>query len=301
MMTDRVGLSGIVAHACHGVLPHEKVEPQRFIADIVLDIDVRSAGERDDLDLTVSYAQIAQDAYAILTGECVDLIETLAHRIAQAALQPAAVEAVEVTIHKPQAPAGVPFVDEVTGGPYVSIRRVRDREVVIAIGSNMGDRLGTLEAAVRQLAQVEGLQVVTCSPLLETAAVGGPVQPDYLNAVVVARSRLAPQTLLDQLHRIEHNHGRVREVRWGARTLDLDLIQMGDPGNGTDVRSDTADLTLPHPRAHERAFVLVPWSRIDATATLRTDQGVSNILELVEALPVDAMDGVRPGPGWAPL
>lgn len=300
-MTDRIGLRGIVAHACHGVLPHEKIEPQRFVADIVLDIDIRAAGERDDLDATVSYAQVAQDAYAILTGECVDLIETLAHRIAQAALQPPAVEAVEVTIHKPQAPAGVPFVDEVTGGPYVSIRRVRDREVVIALGSNMGDRVGTLNAAVRQLAQVDGLQIVSFSPLLETASVGGPVQPDYLNAVVVARSRLAPQTLLDELHRIEFNHGRVREVHWGARTLDLDLIQVGDPGDETDVRSDAVELTLPHPRAHERAFVLVPWNRADATATLRTSHGVRDVSELVEALPADAMDGVRPGPEWAPL
>lgn len=300
-MTDRVGLRGIVAHACHGVLPHEKVEPQRFVADIVLEIDIRSAGERDELDATVSYAQIAQDAYAILTGECVDLIETLAHRIAQAAMQPSAVEAVEVTIHKPQAPAGVPFVDEVTGGPYVSIRRVRDREAVIALGSNIGDRVGTLEAAVRQLAQIEGLQIVTFSPLMQTAAVGGPVQPDYLNAVVVARTRLAPHTLLRELHRIEHHHGRVREVRWGARTLDLDLIQLGDPGDDTDMGSAAAQLTLPHPRAHERAFVLVPWSRVDATATLRTAHGVREVAELIEALPADAMNGVRPGPGWAPL
>ncbi|XAS76417.1 2-amino-4-hydroxy-6-hydroxymethyldihydropteridine diphosphokinase [Dermatophilaceae bacterium Sec6.4] len=299
-MTDRIGLSGIVATACHGVLPHEKREPQRFIADIVLEFDVRAAGESDDLDATVSYADIAQGAYAILTGDSVDLIETLAQRIAEIAMAPDAVEAVDVTIRKPQAPAGVPFVDEVLGGPYVSVRRVRDREVVIALGSNMGDRVGTLSSAVRQLAQLDGLQIVSCSPLLETAAVGGPTQPDYLNAVVVARSKLAPRTLLHELHRIEHHHGRVRAVRWDARTLDLDLIQVGDPAEQNDLTSATPDLILPHPRAQERAFVLMPWSRADPTAMLSTADGVVGVRALIEKLPPEAMNGVRPGPDWAP-
>ncbi len=300
-MSDRIALRGIFANTCHGVLEHEKVEPQRFIADIELDLDLSLAGASDQLERTVSYADIAQNAYSILTGECVDLIETLAERIAAMALAPVAIEAVTVTITKPQAPAGVPFLDPVTGGPSVTVRRVRDREVVIALGANMGDRVGTLSAAVRALAATEGLEVVACSPLLETVAVGGPEQPDYLNAVVVARSRLAPRTVLAQLHRIERNHGRVREVRWGARTLDLDLIQVGDPAQGDDLRTDAPDLTLPHPRAHERAFVLVPWSRVDGTAVLRAPHGVTDLPDLIEGLAAGAMDGVRPGPAWNPL
>ena len=300
-MTDRIGLTGIVARACHGVLEHEKHAPQRFVADIVLECDLRRAGTADELGSTVSYADIAQGAYAVLTGESVDLIETLAERIAAVALAPVAVEAVEVTIRKPQAPAGVPFLDEVAGGPFVTVRRVRDREVVIALGANMGDRAGTMAAAVRALTAVDGLEVVACSPLLETGAVGGPDQPDYLNAVVVARSRLAPWTLLDELHRIERNHGRVREVRWGARTLDLDLIQVGDCADDSDLEIDTTELTLPHPRAHERAFVLVPWSRVDGTAQLRTAAGSEDVRDLIAALPTGALDGVRPGPGWNPL
>lgn len=300
-MSDRIALRGIFADVCHGVLDHEKVEPQRFIADIELDIDLSAAGASDELGSTVSYADIAQGAYSILTGECVDLIETLAERIAEMALSPTAVEAVAVTITKPQAPAGVPFLDPVMGGPSVTVRRVRDREVVIALGANMGDRVGTLAAAVRALAATEGIEVVAHSPLLETTAVGGPEQPDYLNAVVVARSRLAPWTLLAQLHRIERNHGRVREVRWGARTLDLDLIQVGDPVQGDDLNLDAPELTLPHPRAHERAFVLVPWSRVDGTATLHTPDGAAQIRDLIDALDPGAMDGVRPGPAWEPL
>ncbi len=300
-MSDRIALRGIFADTCHGVLAHEKVEPQRFIVDIEMQIDLSVAGASDELGCTVSYADIAQNAYHILAGECVDLIETLAERIAVMALSPIAVEAVEVTVTKPQAPAGVPFLDPVVGGPSVTVRRAQDREVVIALGANMGDRVGTLAAAVRALAATDGIEVVACSPLLETGAVGGPEQPDYLNAVVVARSRLAPWTVLAQLHRIEQNHGRVRDVRWGARTLDLDLIQVGDPALGDDLQLDTPELTLPHPRAHERAFVLVPWSRVDGTAVLQAPSGATGVRELIEGLAPDVLDGVRPGPAWEPL
>ena len=86
---------------------------------------------------------------------------------------------------------------------------------------------------------------------------------------MTARSTLSPTSLLRELHGIEAAFDRRREVRWGARTLDLDLVQYGDPGAGTDVTADLPRLTLPHPRAHERAFVLVPWLEADPDATLR--------------------------------
>ncbi len=300
-MSDRIELRGIEARACHGVLEHEKREAQPFFADVVMQCDLSRAGAGDDLGDTVSYADIAQEAYAVLTGPSVDLIETLAHRIASGCLTRAAVEAVEVTIRKPQAPAGVPFADEPGAGPSVTVRREQDREIVVALGANVGDRAGTLAAAVRAIDAVDGIRVVAWSPLLETGPVGGPEQPDYLNAVLVARTRLAPWTVLDHLHRIEHDHGRVREIRWGARTLDLDLIQSGDPTEGDDLRQGAPDLTLPHPRAYERAFVLVPWSRVDAAAALRTERGAVPVRELIDVLPPESLDGIRPGPDWAPL
>lgn len=297
-MTDRISLDGIEVTACHGVLADEKVNPQRFIVDIVLECDLRRAGLSDDLSHTVSYADIAQEAEAILSGPAVDLIETLAHRIAETALTRPAIEAVEVTIHKPQAPAGVPFLDPRLGGPSVHVRREQDRAVVIACGANLGDREATLTAAVRALDRTEGVQVVAVSPLVETDPVGGPEQPDYLNAVVIARSRLSPLHLLDELHRIESWHHRIREVRWGARTLDLDLIQVGDPDAGSDLTADTDELALPHPRAHERGFVLVPWLRADPSAALRCGDTVRPVAELLEEVDTS---GVRAGPRWSPL
>ncbi|MER5318073.1 2-amino-4-hydroxy-6-hydroxymethyldihydropteridine diphosphokinase [Streptosporangium roseum] len=135
-------------------------------------------------------------------------------------------------------------------------------KVVLALGSNLGDRFDTLQGALDSLFDAPGLEFVAVSPVYETDPVGGPEQGPYLNAVVIAQSTLEPRTLLDRAQGVENAFGRVRAERWGARTLDVDLITVGD------VVSDDPELTLPHPRAHERAFVLVPWSRADPDAVL---------------------------------
>ncbi|MET8381788.1 2-amino-4-hydroxy-6-hydroxymethyldihydropteridine diphosphokinase [Streptosporangium canum] len=135
-------------------------------------------------------------------------------------------------------------------------------KVVLALGSNLGDRFDTLQGALDSLFDAPGLEFVAVSPVYETDPFGGPEQGPYLNAVVIAQSTLEPRTLLDRAQGVENAFGRVREERWGARTLDVDLITVGD------VVSDDPELTLPHPRAHERAFVLVPWSRADPDALL---------------------------------
>lgn len=135
-------------------------------------------------------------------------------------------------------------------------------KVVLALGSNLGDRFETLQGALDSLFDAPGLEFVAVSPVYETDPFGGPEQGPYLNAVVIAQSVLEPRALLDRAQGVENAFGRVRGERWGARTLDVDLITVGD------VVSDDPELTLPHPRAHERAFVLVPWSRADPDALL---------------------------------
>lgn len=131
---------------------------------------------------------------------------------------------------------------------------------VLAVGSNLGDRMGHLQGAIDALA--EQMDVVAVSGVYETAPVGGPDQDDFLNAVVMVETSLGPFDLLALCQRVEADHHRVREVRWGPRTLDIDIITM----EGEAL--DDADLTLPHPRAHERAFVCVPWLDVDPGATL---------------------------------
>lgn len=293
-MSDHISITGLEVTTCHGVLAAEKVEPQRFLADIDIEINLRRAGERDDLTASISYADIAQAAHRVLLDGPVELIETLAERIAGQVLTRPEAERVTVTIRKPQAPAGVPFHDAALGGPAVTVRRAQDRQAVIAIGANLGDREGTISAAIASLNRTEGVEVTAVAPLVETDPVGGPDQPAYLNTVVIAHSRLAPLHLLDHLHRIERWHHRTREVRWGARTLDLDLIQVGDPVAGSDLRSDGPELELPHPRAHERGFVLVPWLSIDPGAHLAAPQGVTPVAKLVEQVDTDGIRAVEP-------
>lgn len=136
-------------------------------------------------------------------------------------------------------------------------------DVVIAIGANLGDPQATMRSAVAELDRMPGLQITDVSPLARTAAVGGPEeQPDYLNAVLLARTTLSARGLLHLCQDVENAHGRTREERWGPRTLDVDLITYG---NLTDAAED---LEVPHPRAHERAFVLEPWSQIAPDAVL---------------------------------
>ena len=294
-MTDRIVLEGISAHGRHGVLDFEKADGQDFVVDVALEVDLRRAGRSDVLSHTVNYAEVAADVVSLITGPSLDLIEALADQIAAAALRRPLVQAVRVTVHKPQAPVGVPFADV-----RVVVERHRDEPVVIALGANLARVQSTLEAAVRALADVDGLQVSAVSDLYETDPVGGPDQPAYLNAVVLARTRLAAFALLTELHAIEAARGRVRETRWGARTLDLDLIQYGDPGSGSELLSQVPELMLPHPRAHQRAFVLAPWWALDAEAQLRVGQTLVPVGELLERAEGADPAGIRPGPQWSP-
>jgi len=291
-MTDHIVLQGISARGFHGVLDFEKTDGQDFVVDVTLEVDLRRAGRSDLLAHTVSYAEVAADVVDLIAGPSLDLIESLAEQIAATALRRPLVQSVEVTVHKPQAPVGVPF-----GDVRVTIERSRDERVVIALGANLGDVQATLESAVRALADIDGLRITAVSDLFETDPVGGPDQPVYLNAVVLARTRLAPFALLTELHSIEADHGRVRETRWGARSLDLDIIQYGDPVVGSDMVSQDPEMMLPHPRAHERAFVLAPWFAVDPEAQLRVGKALVPVGELLGGT---EQDGIRPGPSWSP-
>lgn len=148
--------------------------------------------------------------------------------------------------------------------------------VVLALGSNLGDRVGTLTQAFREIGDIEGLELTAISPLYESAAVKltgvDHEAPAYLNAVVTASYTGEPDALLAAVNRIEADHGRERAERWGDRTLDIDIVVFG-----TLTRADDL-LTLPHPRAAERDFVLVPWLEIDPEAEIPGRGRVADLL-----------------------
>lgn len=342
---DVITLRGLTARGHHGVFPFEREGSQPFSADVSLWVDTRAAASTDDIDSTVSYADIAEEAVAVLTGPSVYLLETLAQRIAEVALSHPQVQGVEVTIHKPMAPLRQQFSDvsvtirrgaalegprasavpsssslpssqphrpddegaptpatagEPGGGrPVVVESRAPMRRrsgaipaddstwtpVVLALGGNVGDVPVTLAQAVEALTEVGEVHVEAVSPLVRTAPVleaGQAPQDDYWNAVVLARTSLSPDTLLEVAEGIEESLGRVRHEHWGARTVDIDIIQV------QGVTSDSPELTLPHPRAAHRAFVLVPWSLVDPSALLT---GVGPVAELAQEAP--DLAGVR--------
>ena len=157
---------------------------------------------------------------------------------------------------------------------------------VLSLGANLGDRAAALRSAVGALKD-DGV-LVARSTLYETPPWGPVEQPPYLNAVVVVRGDRDAAGWLARAHELEQAAGRTRDVRWGPRTLDVDVVTVtGD--DGRPVRSDDPALTLPHPRAHERAFVLVPWASLDPTAVL---PGRGRVSELLAALPPEDVAAV---------
>jgi 2-amino-4-hydroxy-6-hydroxymethyldihydropteridine diphosphokinase len=143
-------------------------------------------------------------------------------------------------------------------------------KAIVSLGANIGDPKANLDLAVALLR--EATDVIAVSSYLQTKPVGGPEQPDYLNAVAIVESELPAKDLLAVLNGIETAMGRTREIHWGPRVIDLDLIQYG----GLLVSDEK--LTLPHPRAHERRFVLAPWFEIEPEAILLTHGRISDLL-----------------------
>ncbi|GCB47118.1 2-amino-4-hydroxy-6-hydroxymethyldihydropteridine diphosphokinase [Streptomyces sp. NL15-2K] len=158
------------------------------------------------------------------------------------------------------------------------------KRAVISLGSNLGNRLETLQGAIDALEDTPGLRIKAVSPVYETEPWGVEPgsQPSYFNAVVLLKTTLPPSSLLERAHAVEEAFHRVRDERWGPRTLDVDIVAYAD------VVTDDPQLTLPHPRAHERAFVLAPWHDLEPEAQLPERGRVADLLDTV------TRDGIAP-------
>ncbi|MDR0416011.1 MAG: 2-amino-4-hydroxy-6-hydroxymethyldihydropteridine diphosphokinase [Propionibacteriaceae bacterium] len=258
---ERIELTGLEAWGRHGVFDFEKAAPQLFRVDVQADL-APVPDRPDDLAATVDYGRVSRAVAEVVAGPPCELVETLAEHVAGAVLGLGGLAAVAVTVHKPQAPLPEPFADVA-----VTVRREAPRprrRVVVSAGSNLDDRLALLQFGVAALATTPGLAATAVSGVYETAPVGAEGQSDYLNLVFVGESDLPAEALLERCLAIEHAAGRRRGHSAGPapRRLDLDLIAVGDERAATDR------LTLPHPRAGQRAFVLVPWLEADPAARL---------------------------------
>ncbi len=323
---DRLTVEGIRVNGHHGVLESERETGQLFKADVVAHVSTRAAATNDDLSKAVNYSDIADRAAEVLAGDPAQLIETVAQHVALAVLEMDGVFCVDVRIHKPQAPLHVEFKDVSvtirrdvrTGGlwankrigssagmpddplafdaqPPVSDqfdeRPVRPVPVLLAIGGNIGDVEQTLRETVEELDRMIGVDVLSTSALVKSAPAGGPPQPDYLNAVVRIRTERAPRELLGACHGLEIVHDRERTEPNGPRTLDIDIVDFDGAVGQTD------DLTLPHPRAKDRAFVMVPWAHMEPDAAL---PGVGPIAELARAMQASVALVADPWPAQPP-
>ncbi len=151
------------------------------------------------------------------------------------------------------------------------MREAAEVRAFLALGSNLGDRLSNLQRAVELLTRREGIRVVRSSRVYETDPVGGPSQPDYLNAVIDARTTLGPRDLLDACLAVEREMGRERKERWGPRVIDVDVLAYGRE------TVDEPGLQIPHPRMHERGFVLVPLLELEPDPPLPGGRRIAHL------------------------
>ena len=255
-MTDQIEISGLRAVTIVGALPHEREIPQPLQIDLSFDVDLHDAGRSDELGDTVHYGSVADRVVAVVEESKDILLERLVSRVADEVLAFDRVEAVDVRLTKVRPPLAVDAVST-----SVRVRRTRAEAEVpphtahtayVALGSNLGDREGYLRLGVRGLGHVTAMSAV-----YETEPVGGPDgQGPFLNMVVEVETSLDPSALLRRCQRIEAEAMRQRVVHWGPRTLDVDIVAF----DGVTMQSD--ELTIPHPRFHERPFVLAPLSDI---------------------------------------
>lgn len=248
---DEIRIEELEIYAHHGVYPEETRDGQIFYVNGVLYLDVQAGGACDDLEKTVNYGTVCRFINDWMHENTCQLLEAAAERLADAVLLEFRQAAgVKLEIRKPHAPISLPF-----GCVSVMVHRKWHR-VYIGMGSNMGDRESCLQEAVRALREHPLIEVKKCSSVIETPAYGGVEQGDFLNGALEIETLLGPWELLEELHRLEARAGRVRTVRWGPRTLDLDILFYDK------MCIETEDLVIPHPDLENREFVLIPLKEI---------------------------------------
>lgn len=244
---DQIRIKNLKIFAHHGVYEQEKEQGQNFIVNAVLYTDIEKAGKSDNIEDAVDYGAVCLFIDAYMRENRFDLLEAAAsHAAKQLLFEFPAVKKVELEIEKPDAPIPLRFES-------VSVKVERGwHRVFIALGSNMGERLKYLERAVSNLEEDICFRNIRVSDYIETVPYGGVEQDDFLNGVLEAETLYSPWELLARLREEEELAERKREIRWGPRTLDLDILFYDD------LVLAEKELTIPHPDMKNRRFVLEP-------------------------------------------
>lgn len=248
---DEIRIEQLEVYAYHGVFPEEKRKGQTFLVNAVLCTDTRKAGQNDRLEQSTDYGNVCCFISEWMKKNTCNLIEAAAEKLAQAILlKYDLLSGIELEIRKPEAPIEQPF-----GCVSVKICR-RWHRAYLGVGSNMGDKRQYIQNAVEALKSDSLIVVRRVSDLIVTEPYGGVEQDDFLNGVIEIETLRTPHELLDTLHEIETAADRVREVHWGPRTLDLDIIFY----DKLVYEDDT--LVIPHQDMENRRFVLEPLSTL---------------------------------------
>ncbi len=248
---DEIIINRLQVFARHGVFEEEKINGQNFYVSAVIGINAGIPGNSDELNDSVNYAELSMAITDFMQKHRYNLIEAVAENLAAYILEYSElIHSVKLRIDKPEAPIGLSF-DTVA----VSIERSW-HTAYIAFGSNMGSREEYIQNGLKSLAETSGIRLIKQSSIISTKPYGGVEQDDFLNGCVAVKTRLSPQELLKELHRIEANANRVREIHWGPRTLDLDIVLYDE------LVMHTEDLIIPHIDMANRLFVLEPLNEI---------------------------------------
>lgn len=248
---DKIYIKDLEIYGFHGVNQQEKDMGQRFLVSLELFLSLQDAGESDDLDKTVSYAQVCIDIEEEFKKEKYDLIEKAAEKLAEFVLiNYKLVDRVKLKIKKPWAPIGKPL-------DHVSVEIDRKwHTAYIAIGSNMGDKEKNLNSAIELINNPDFNRVIKVSNFYETKPVGYLEQEEFLNGALEIKTLLSPKRLMRFLLEKEEELKRERIIKWGPRTIDLDILLYDN------LITSEEEIIIPHPRMHERLFVLKPLSDI---------------------------------------
>lgn len=248
---DHINIDQLIIFANHGLFSQEKDLGQKFALDIDLRVNTQAAAFSKDLAQSVDYGALIQAIKQRFTETTYDLIESVAEDIAQYILRHyTLVASVRLRLHKPWAPV-MTAVESI----YIDIERRRNR-AFLGLGSNLGDSENLLDNAIQELSKAPHTEVKKQSSLYQTKAWGLEDQPDFLNCVVEVETFLEAENLLNFVQTIENNLGRTREVKWGPRSIDIDILFYND------AIIYQEDLLIPHPYIEERAFVIEPMKEI---------------------------------------
>lgn len=248
---DEIIIENLQVYAHHGVYEEENEQGQNFYVNAVLYTNTAKAGKDDNLELSTDYGKVCRFIHKLISNKVYNLIETVAEKTAEAVLlEFPLVKGITLEIRKPEAPIGLEFQS-------VSVKITRIWHMAcVAVGSNIGDTQKNIDDAVNAVAQDKKCRMIKVSDLVRSTAYGGVEQEEFLNGAVMLKTLYTPEELLDRLHEIEQAAGRTRDIHWGPRTLDLDIIFYDDLIMYTD------DLIIPHVDMQNRDFVLKPLSQL---------------------------------------